>query len=49
MSMVKVVCYILWRKVLEIRGERAGSEQGKREKEVRKGRRMMMNPRRLEQ
>ena len=48
MSMVKVVCCVLWRKVLEIRGERAGSEQGMKEKEVRKGRRTRMNRKKLE-
>ena len=48
MSMVKVVCYILWRKVLEIRGERAGSEQGRMVIIVRRGRRTRMNQRKLE-
>ena len=47
--MVKVVCCVLLKKVKEIRGERAGSERGKKEVKVRRGRRTRMNPRRLEQ
>ena len=48
MSMVKVVCYVLWRKVLAIRGERAGSEQGRMVIIVRRGRRTRMNQKKLE-
>ena len=45
--MVKVVCYVLLKKVKEIRGERAGSEQGRKEVRVRRGRRTKRNLRRL--
>ena len=46
--MVKVVCYILLKKVLEIRGKRAESEQGKREKGVRQRSQAKMRKKKLE-